>query len=192
MEAGWTTALLITDRECGSEERARAAEVPVTRIGVGGRDAGVVSDELVAALRGADIEVIFLAGYLRLVPAAVVRGWKGRILNVHPALLPSFGGDGMWGLHVHRAVLASGARISGPTVHLVDEVYDEGRVIAQWPVAVRADDTPEALAARVLAVEHRLYPLAAASVCSALLSGASPDALQLSPGHFAPSDHPGP
>jgi folate-dependent phosphoribosylglycinamide formyltransferase PurN len=80
------------------------------------------------------------------------------MLNVHPALLPAFGGPGMYGMRVHEAVLAAGCRVSGATVHHVDERYDEGRIIAQWPVPVLPDDTAETLAARVLRVEHRLYP----------------------------------
>ncbi len=105
------------------------------------------------------IDLVVLAGYLRLVPSAVVETFRGRIINVHPALLPAFGGMGMYGMHVHRAVLAAGARVSGATVHLVDERYDTGRILAQWPVPVLPDDTAERLAARVLAVEHRLLPL---------------------------------
>jgi folate-dependent phosphoribosylglycinamide formyltransferase PurN len=80
------------------------------------------------------------------------------MLNVHPALLPAFGGPGMYGARVHAAVLAAGARVSGPTVHFVSERYDEGAIVAQLPVPVRGDDTPESLAARVLAAEHRLFP----------------------------------
>jgi phosphoribosylglycinamide formyltransferase 1 len=104
--------------------------------------------------------VIALAGYLRLVPAPVVTRYRGRIVNIHPGILPEFGGPGMYGLRVHRAVLDSGAHLTAATVHHVDERYDEGEMIAVWPVAVQSDDTPETLAARVLRVEHRLYPLA--------------------------------
>lgn len=106
------------------------------------------------------IDLVVLAGYVKLVPAAVVDHYRGRILNIHPALLPSFGGAGMYGIRVHRAVLSSGARVSGATVHLVDERYDEGGIVAQWPVPVLPTDTPEELAARVLKVEHQLLPLA--------------------------------
>jgi formyltetrahydrofolate-dependent phosphoribosylglycinamide formyltransferase len=112
------------------------------------------------------VDLLVLAGYLKLVPAAVISHYRDRIINVHPALLPAFGGRGMYGHHVHHAVLTSGARESGATVHLVDEVYDRGRILAQGRVPVLPGDTAEALAARVLAVEHRLLPavvLAAAS-----------------------------
>jgi folate-dependent phosphoribosylglycinamide formyltransferase PurN len=80
------------------------------------------------------------------------------MINIHPALLPSFGGEGMYGRRVHEAVVESGVRVTGPTVHFVNEEYDEGAIIAQWPVPVRAGDTPNEVAARVLAVEHRLLP----------------------------------
>ena len=89
------------------------------------------------------------------------------------------GGEGMWGHRVHEAVIASGARLSGPTVHFVDEEYDRGRIVAQWPVPVLPDDTPEVLAARVLKVEHRLYPLAADHVCRAIAEGREPGPLAL-------------
>lgn len=104
------------------------------------------------------VELVVLAGFLRLVPADVVARYRGRIVNVHPALLPAFGGPGMYGGRVHRAVLASRAAESGATVHLVDERYDRGEILAQARVPVLTDDSPEDLAARVLAVEHRLLP----------------------------------
>ncbi|MGH7555893.1 MAG: formyltransferase family protein, partial [Longimicrobiales bacterium] len=116
--------------------------------------------EMLSVLTAAGIDMIALAGYLRLIPAAVVRGYRGRIVNIHPALLPAFGGKGMYGMRVHRAVLEAGCTITGVTVHHVDERYDEGRPIAQWPVPVVRGDTTESLAHRVLAVEHVLYPLA--------------------------------
>ena len=104
------------------------------------------------------IDLIALAGYLRLLPDKVVAAYRNRILNVHPAPLPQFGGTGMYGRRVHEAVLASGASMTGVTVHFVDEQYDHGDVIAHWPVAVNPDDTPESLASRVLAAEHLLFP----------------------------------
>ncbi|HZD04887.1 MAG TPA: phosphoribosylglycinamide formyltransferase, partial [Longimicrobiales bacterium] len=178
--ASWRTRLLVSDRsDAGALERARRAGVEVLVIPVKGREPGEVEDDTLAALKGAGIDVVFLAGYLRLIPAAVVAGWRRRILNIHPALLPAFGGKGMYGRRVHEAVLASGARVSGPTVHIVDERYDEGAILAQWPVPVRAGDTPESLAARVLAVEHRLYPLAADHLCRAVAGGREPGPLVL-------------
>ena len=104
------------------------------------------------------IDLVALAGYMRLIPDSVTRAYRGRMLNVHPALLPDFGGRGMYGARVHRAVLSANAPLSGPSVHFVDEVYDHGPVIAQWPVPVLPADDEHALAARVLRAEHLLYP----------------------------------
>ena len=127
--------------------------------------AAASADALLASeLDASGAGLVVLAGYLRLVPAAVVAAWKGRMLNVHPALLPSFGGPGMFGRHVHQAVLDAGVRLTGVTVHLVDEVYDRGPVVAQWPVQVLEHDDVERLAARVLSVEHRLLPAVVAAV----------------------------
>jgi len=107
-------------------------------------------EEWLAALDRAQADLVVLAGYLKLVPAGVIERYRGRIVNIHPALLPAFGGRGMYGRRVHEAVLASGARESGASVHLVDEVCAR--------VPVLPDDDPDRLAARVLEVEHRLLP----------------------------------
>lgn len=141
----------------GALERARIAEIPSAVVDAG-LPAEQAEEQLLGRLEECGAELVVLAGYLRLVPPGVVRRFGGRILNVHPALLPAFGGAGMYGLRVHEAVLASEARVSGATVHLVDDEYDRGRILAQWPVPVLPGDTPERLAARVLAVEHRLLP----------------------------------
>ena len=121
-------------------------------------------EELRRVLTAAGAELVVLAGYLKRVPAAVVREWRGRIINVHPALLPRHGGPGMYGLKVHQAVLASGDATSGATVHLVSEEYDEGESLCQGVVPVLPDDTPETLAARVLEVEHKLLPAAVLAI----------------------------
>lgn len=174
----WRTVLLVSDRQdAGALDRAREAGVATRVVGVRDRPPGEVADETLAALSEAGARAVFLAGYLRLVPPSVVSAYRRRILNVHPALLPAFGGKGMYGRHVHEAVLASGARISGATVHFVDERYDEGTIVAQWPVPVLSGDTVDRLSARVLEVEHRLYPLAAAHLCRALAAGREPGPL---------------
>jgi len=129
-------------------------------IQVADRPAELPTREMLAALDSADIDLIALAGYLRLIPPAVIKRYPGRILNIHPALLPKFGGKGMYGLHVHRAVIEAGEKVSGATVHYVDEKYDQGRIVAQREVPVLPADTPETLAARVLAVEHEIFPAA--------------------------------
>lgn len=111
-----------------------------------------------ALLSRHEVDLVVLAGFLRLVPPEVVRRLPGRVVNVHPALLPAFGGPGMYGERVHQAVIDSGARLTGVTVHFVDDEYDRGRIIAQWPVPVLPGDDARTLAARVLRVEHLLYP----------------------------------
>lgn len=117
---------------------------------------------LLNALARENVDFIALCGYLKLVPPGVVQAFSGRMINIHPALLPAFGGKGMYGRRVHEAVLASGARISGATVHLVSEEYDKGPIVLQAHVEVLDEDTPESLAARVLEVEHRILPEALA------------------------------
>jgi phosphoribosylglycinamide formyltransferase 1 len=109
------------------------------------------------ALRAHDVEVLVLAGYMKKVDPRVVQAFEGRALNIHPAPLPRFGGPGMYGDHVHRAVLEAGATQSGPTVHLLSNEYDEGPILAHRPVPVLGDDTVQTLAARVLKAEHDLY-----------------------------------
>jgi formyltetrahydrofolate-dependent phosphoribosylglycinamide formyltransferase len=123
--------------------------------------------EWLSALERHRVDLLVLAGYLQLVPADVVARYRGRILNVHPALLPAFGGKGMYGRRVHQAVLASGARESGATVHLVDEVYDRGAILGQARVPVLPGDDADSLAARVLEVEHRLLPAAVLAAAAA-------------------------
>jgi formyltetrahydrofolate-dependent phosphoribosylglycinamide formyltransferase len=137
--------------DAGALERARRAGIPTTVL----RDPQDPA-ELLAAI--GDAQLVVLAGYLKLVPLAVVARFRQRMVNIHPALLPDFGGPGMYGRRVHEAVLASRATESGVTVHYVDEQYDRGPIVAQRRVPVRPDDTADTLAQRVLAVEHALLP----------------------------------
>lgn len=159
-------ALVVSNRlNAFALERARAAG----REAVCLKPKSFESEESYAAalldLLGAHgITLICLAGYLKKLPAAVVHAYSGRILNIHPGPIPEFGGPGMYGHRVHEAVIASGRRVTGPTVHFVDEEYDHGPTIAHIPVEVRADDTPDTLAARVLEAEHRLYPRVVAAL----------------------------
>jgi phosphoribosylglycinamide formyltransferase-1 len=145
------TRVISNRPDAGALERARRAGVPTTVL----RDAGDPA-ELHTAL--GDAQLVVLAGYLKLVHASIVARFRGRMINIHPALLPDFGGPGMYGHRVHAAVLASGARESGATVHFVDEVFDRGEIIAQEKVRIESGDTPDTLAARVLEAEHRLLP----------------------------------
>jgi phosphoribosylglycinamide formyltransferase-1 len=118
------------------------------------------ADTVLSTLRDHGANFIALAGYMKQVPPEVVAAYRKRIVNIHPALLPRFGGAGMYGLRVHEAVLASGETTSGATVHYVDEEYDNGPVVLQQTVPVLPGDTPASLAARVLAAEHQIYPAA--------------------------------
>jgi phosphoribosylglycinamide formyltransferase-1 len=110
-----------------------------------------------STLVGASADLIVLSGYLRMVGPMILERFRDRVLNVHPALLPKYGGKGMYGRFVHEAVIAAGETLSGASVHVVDEVYDHGPVISQKTVPVNADDTPETLAARVVAIEGPLF-----------------------------------
>lgn len=148
--------LVASDRpNAGALQRAQSRGIPTVVLQSSRAPEGA---SLANILRDARADFVVLAGYLRLLPVDVVRTYAGRIVNVHPALLPRFGGAGMYGHHVHEAVLAAGASESGPTVHFVNEQYDQGAIIAQWAVPVRPDDSADTLAARVLRVEHVLYP----------------------------------
>jgi len=113
---------------------------------------------LAEVLQAHDVDLVCLAGFLQILTATFVDLFRGRIMNIHPALLPAFGGVGMYGPHVHEAVLASGVKISGCTVHFVDETPDGGPIILQAAVPVRDDDSVESLAARISLQEHGLYP----------------------------------
>jgi len=119
------------------------------------QDAG---NDLLSKLKKRKIDFIALAGYLNLIPEIVVKAYRNKIVNIHPALLPKYGGKGMYGHHVHEAVLKNKDKESGPTVHLVNEIYDNGKILEQMKVPVLSDDTPDTLAARVLEQEHKLYP----------------------------------
>jgi phosphoribosylglycinamide formyltransferase-1 len=114
-------------------------------------------DELLSILQENQIDLVVLAGYMKILSPKIIRAYKNRMINIHPALLPHFGGKGMYGIHVHEAVIASGVKVTGVTVHLVDEIYDHGAIVMQKCVPVLDDDTPESLAERVLKVEHELY-----------------------------------
>lgn len=145
------TRVISNRPDAGALARARRAGVPTTVL----HDPSD-PDEVLSVL--ADAQLVVLAGYLKLVHASVVARFKGRMINIHPALLPDFGGPGMYGRRVHEAVLASGAKESGATVHFVDEAFDRGEIIAQEKVRIEPGDTPDTLAERVLEAEHRLLP----------------------------------
>lgn len=130
-------------------ERAKKAGVKGVHI----NDEG----EILKALKEEEIDLVVLAGYLSLVPQSIIDAYPDRITNIHPSLIPSFSGKGYYGLRVHEAAIKRGVKVSGATVHLVNENYDEGRILAQRPVEVKDGDSPEDLQKRVLKVEHEIY-----------------------------------
>jgi phosphoribosylglycinamide formyltransferase-1 len=139
-------------------ERARAHDIPACHCAPSAfADPRDYAARLGAVLDDYGIELIALAGYMKMIPVEIVRRFHNRIVNIHPALLPAFGGKGMYGERVHQAVLEYGAKVSGVTVHFVDERYDTGPVILQRTVPVRDEDDAARLAARVLALEHDSY-----------------------------------
>jgi folate-dependent phosphoribosylglycinamide formyltransferase PurN len=147
--------VVVADRDAAALDRAR-------ELGIATHCLGDYRDpvEWMQLLDAHRVDLLVLAGYLRLVPGPVVVAMRDRIINVHPGLLPRYGGPGMHGMHVHRAVLDAGDTTSGATVHIVDEVYDRGRILAQGRVAVPPGASPEDLGRAVLTVEHRLLPAA--------------------------------
>ena len=155
-----TPACCVADTpEAGALDRADQANVPTAVVKPKNfSESSSFGRALLEVLDAHEVEFVALAGYMMKVPANVVDAYRNRITNLHPSLLPAFGGKGMYGMNVHEAVIEYGAHWSGVTVHLVDEEYDHGPVVLQEPVPVYASDTPQALAKRVKSVEHRLYP----------------------------------
>jgi phosphoribosylglycinamide formyltransferase-1 len=154
--------LLITNNStCGAAEIAKAEGIEVVHISrkvfpdLSSKD---YSDLFISALSKKEIDLIVLAGYMKKLPEEVVKKFSNRIINIHPALLPKFGGKGMYGINVHKAVIESGDKETGVTVHYVNENYDEGKIIYQEKIPVNDDDTPESLIERMREVEHRIYP----------------------------------
>ncbi|KAH9317864.1 hypothetical protein KI387_019633, partial [Taxus chinensis] len=145
-------AVLVTDKpSCRASDYARENSIPVIIFPKSMTEpSGLSSMDLITTLRRFEIDFLLLAGYLKLIPVELVQAFSRSILNIHPSLLPSFGGKGYYGMKVHSAVIASGARFSGPTIHFVDEKYDTGKILAQRVVPVLANDTADVLAARVL------------------------------------------
>lgn len=159
--------VVVTNKSsCGGAEYARSKNIPVLLFPkTKDEPHGLSASELVATLRHFGIDFILLAGYLKLIPLELIQAYSKCILNIHPSLLPAFGGKGYYGMKVHKAVVNSGARFSGATIHLVDEHFDTGRILAQRVVPVLANDSAEDLAARVLKEEHRLYAEVVAALC---------------------------
>lgn len=153
---GRVALVVCNNPEAGVIEIADRFDVPVLLIN---RKTFYDSMEILGVLGEYEIDFIALAGFLWLIPAYLVQAYPKKIVNIHPALLPKFGGKGMYGIHVHQAVAASGAQESGPTIHYVNEHYDEGDIIFQTSTPITPGDTPEDIAHKVLELEHRFYPI---------------------------------
>ena len=149
------SVLVVNNSGAGAVERAKRNGIPVVHCAPSHfDDEQRYTEELQRHLERYRIELIVLAGYMKKLPRAIVLNFRNRIINIHPGLLPAFGGKGMYGAKVHQAVLDYGAKISGITIHFADEEYDHGPIILQATVPVMDDDTVETLAARVLTIEH--------------------------------------
>ncbi|MCK5572299.1 MAG: phosphoribosylglycinamide formyltransferase [Bacteroidetes bacterium] len=151
--------VISNNSSAGILDIARASSLPAIHLSQKQyHSEGQFVDALLSLLRRHDINLIVLAGYMKRLHSRVIDAYRNRILNIHPALLPKFGGEGMYGHHVHEAVIQAGETESGATVHLVDELYDHGPIVLQRTIPVTPEDTPESLAAKVLQIEHELYP----------------------------------
>ena len=153
-------ALIISNNSTsGALEYARKNGIAAEHVSLvrSNNDVAVYEQDFLRALRNADTDLIVLAGYMKKLPDSIIQAYANRILNVHPALLPSFGGDGMYGIRVHEAVLARSCKVSGATVHLVTSDYDAGPIILQKCCPVREDDTAEALQRRVRKIEYEIF-----------------------------------
>ncbi|MFH1759778.1 MAG: phosphoribosylglycinamide formyltransferase [bacterium] len=151
-------AVISNNSKAGALEIARKSNIPAIHMsGKTHPETKRYEKEMLELLEQYNIELILMAGYMKLLPSAVISRYSKKVLNIHPALLPRFGGKNMYGMNVHKAVLESGEKWSGPTVHYANEKYDEGTIIRQAKVPVLNGDTPEILGARVLKAEHDLY-----------------------------------
>lgn len=150
--------IISNNSDSGALARASAEGIAGFHLGSSAYpDAGELDQKIADTLQEYAVEVVVLAGYMKKIGKKVLAAFPGRILNIHPALLPKYGGRGMFGSHVHAAVIASGDTESGATIHVVDDQYDTGPILAQKKVTVDGTDSAETLAGKILAVEHELY-----------------------------------
>jgi phosphoribosylglycinamide formyltransferase 1 len=148
---------VISDKlECKAFEIAKEYSIKSFSVGDGAEK--IKQTEITPLLKKLEVGLVVLAGYLKLIPLDLIENFENRIINIHPALLPSFGGKGMYGMNVHRAVFNSSAKVSGASVHLVDKTYDTGKIIAQKCVDISDVKSPEEIAERVLKIEHQILP----------------------------------
>ncbi|MBA4406426.1 phosphoribosylglycinamide formyltransferase [bacterium] len=151
-------ALVSDNEKCGAVQFALEMEIPVFLVSSKNQTGFFSYNELIIQLKKIEVDLIVLAGFLKIIPENFVDEFENRIINIHPALLPSFGGKGMYGENVHKAVFESSVKVSGATVHLVDKIFDHGKIIAQRVVDISDVKDPEEIAERVLKIEHELLP----------------------------------
>jgi len=150
--------VISNNSESGAMERARRENIPAYHLSSATHpDHTDLDAAITRTLKEHSVDLVILAGYMKLLGPQTLTTYRGRILNIHPALLPKFGGKGLYGKKVHEAVLAAGETVTGVTIHVVDERYDAGPILAQREVRVLQGDTADSLADRVLGQEHRLY-----------------------------------
>ncbi|HCY77769.1 MAG TPA: phosphoribosylglycinamide formyltransferase [Ignavibacteriales bacterium] len=148
---------VVSDKiDCKAFDIAKEYRIETFSIGEG--EGRVSKYEITSVLKNLDVNFIVLAGYLKLIPDELLKNFENRIINIHPALLPSFGGKGMYGMNVHKAVFNSSAKVSGASVHFVDNTYDTGKIIAQKCVDISDVKSAEEIAERVLTIEHQILP----------------------------------
>jgi len=152
------SAVISNKENCGGIELANSENIPCYIISQISEGKYATYKQLLQILVEQNIDLIVLAGFLKKIPEEFIRGFKNRIINIHPALLPSFGGKGMYGLNVHKAVFNSSAKVTGATIHFVDEIYDNGKIIDQQCVDISDVKSPEEIAEKVLKIEHKLLP----------------------------------
>ena len=151
-------ALVSDVKDCGAVEFAIQNEIPVFLVSGKNQTGFFNYEELILQLKKIPVDLIVLAGFLKMIPGFFIDEFEEKIINIHPALLPDFGGKGMYGMNVHKAVFESAAKVSGATVHFVDKIYDHGKIIAQRSVDITDLKSPEEIAERVLKIEHELLP----------------------------------
>lgn len=160
-EGKYCVKAVFSDKEqCGAFDIARVCGIPTYTISKEPREGVISYKELPSILQKLNIDLITLAGYLKKIPDEICSLYTNRMINIHPALLPAFGGKGMYGMNVHKAVFDSSAKVSGATVHFVNEVYDSGAIIMQKCVDISGVTSPEEIAEKVLKVEHEIFPAA--------------------------------
>ncbi len=152
-------ATIVSDKmDCPAIKFAEEKNIPVFFVSTKEKENFITYIDLIDELKRMNIGLIVLAGFLKKIPDEFVDAFENKIINIHPALLPSFGGKGMYGIYVHKAVFDSSAKVSGATVHFVDKIYDNGKIIAQRAIDISDVKSPEEIAERVLKIEHELLP----------------------------------